>query len=164
MKRIFSRTKKKQQVQLNELILANANRLEQVHQEVQNRNFEEAKAVITLMRDNLNVFYRGAESIELRKQIREQQRRLDLEAKIRDMDNFLTYSHYEETKEQMIAFQRAKKFSHAIREAWKSLLLLQDIEELCQKYDIPVPSRLENQIKEIKRLYKKFLKNKPEEM
>ncbi len=162
--KIFYPRKNEQIAQLNELVLTNSKRLEQALQEIEKQNFEEAQRIFTLMRYSLDIFEKDATFREIRKNIRIQRRQLALDEKIRDMDDFLTYSNYQEIKEQIITLFNAKKFRPALEESRELLFLLQDIETKFQKYNLLVPSQIEDQYKEVKLLNNELReKYKPEE-
>lgn len=155
--------KEKQQNQLNELVGTNSRRLEQAQWAIKKQYFQEAKRIFITIRDSLNDFEENVESKNLRIQIRKQRRQLALEEKIRDMDDFVTHTYYEKTIIQINQLCSEKQYKRALRETWDLLLLLQDIETKHKKYNLPVPSQIEDQYKEVDQRYQELLENHPPE-
>lgn len=157
--KILNPNREHQLEQWNELVVVNSKRLEQANWAIKKQYFKEAKRSFITIRDSLNDFKEKAESKDLRIQIRKQRRQLALEGKIRDMDDFMAYTEYEETKEQIIRFLREEQYRRALGEIQDIRFLLSTIETQYTKYDLPVPSQLENQSSEVDQLDEELSKS-----
>lgn len=150
--KILNPNREKQLEQWNELVVANSKRLEQADWAIKKHYFKEAKRTFMTIRDSLNDFEESAEAKDLRKQIRKKRRQLALEGKIRDMDDFMTYTDYENTIEQITRFLSEKQYRRAFGEIQDIRFLLRTIKTEYKKYDLPVPSQLDDQFSEVDRL------------
>ena len=162
--RKFNPTHEKQQYEFNELVVANVKRLEQAQWATKKQYFQEAKRIYITIRNSLKPFEENVKSKDLRIQIRKQRRQLALEGKIRDMDDFIAHTSYEKTIEQITLLCNEGQYKQALRETWDLEFLLQNIETNYSKYNLPVPSQLDDQHKEVDQFIQELSKYKPEEI
>lgn len=145
--------------QWNELIVVNSRRLEQAKWAIKKQYFKEAKRSFITIRDSINGFEEKVESKDLRLHIRKQRRHLALEGKIRDMNDFVAYTEYEETKDQIIRSLSEEQYRRALGEIQEIRFLLSTIKTQYPKYDLPVPSQLADQYSDIEHLDEELSKS-----